>query len=44
MNNFTQFIETYWDDIAAFFKALRAWVEAIIGKFSEAEDETTAAE
>lgn len=41
-NKFFQFVETYWDDIAAFFEALRAWVEAIVGKLGTSDEETTA--
>ncbi len=33
-NAFFAFVETYWDDIAAFFKALRDWITAIIDKMN----------
>ena len=33
-NVFFDFVETYWDDIAEFFKALRDWITAIIGKMN----------
>ena len=36
-NVFFQFVETYWDDIAEFFKALMGWIEAFMGKMN-AED------
>lgn len=31
-NVFFDFVETYWDDIVEFFKALREWIEAIANK------------
>lgn len=33
-NVFFEFIETYWEDIAAFFKALKDWVEALMSKMN----------
>ncbi|MBQ8503855.1 MAG: hypothetical protein IJ491_06235 [Clostridia bacterium] len=42
-NTFTDFVETYWEDISAFFKALRNWIEAIIGKLNAEDEETTEA-
>lgn len=37
-NEFFEFLETYWDDIAAFVAAFKEWLEAVIGKFTtEAE-------
>ncbi len=43
-NVFFDFVETYWDEIAEFFKALRDWIDAIIGKFNggSADDDTSA--
>lgn len=43
-NSFFNFVETYWDDIAAFFTALRNWVEALIGKLGSDDAEETTAE
>ena len=31
-NVFFDFVETYWDEISEFFKALREWIEAVIAK------------
>ncbi|MEE1322078.1 MAG: hypothetical protein UHM85_11200 [Acutalibacteraceae bacterium] len=36
-NKFFDFVEKYWADIAAFFKAFREFVEALMGKMN-AED------
>jgi len=33
-NAFFAFVETYWEDIAAFFKALRDWITAIVNKMN----------
>lgn len=33
-NVFTDFIATYWDDIAAFLNAFRDFITALIGKVS----------
>ena len=33
-NVFFEFVETYWDDIAAFFKALKEWIEAFSAKLN----------
>lgn len=33
-NVFFSFVETYWDDIAAFIKALAEWVQTIIDQMS----------
>lgn len=38
-NVFFDFVETYWADIAEFFKALIDWIKAIIGTMS-GEDAT----
>ena len=43
-NKFTAFLETYSDDIKAFFEALKAFIEAIIGKLTAAPEEEGAAE
>lgn len=32
---FTEFVETYKEDIMAFFEALAAWIRAIIAKINE---------
>lgn len=41
-NEFFQFVETYWDDIVAFFDALIAFVKSIFG--AESEEDATAGE
>lgn len=41
-NVFFDFVETYWEDIAAFFKAFKEFIESLIGKFGE--EDTEAAE
>lgn len=41
-NDFFKFVETYWDDIVAFFDALVAFVKTLFGTAGE-EEETTAA-
>ena len=33
-NVFFSFVETYWDDIAAFIKALAEWVQSIMAKIN----------
>ena len=33
-NAFFSFVETYWDDIAAFIKALAEWVQTVIAQFN----------
>lgn len=38
-NKFFQFVETYKDDIAAFFDALINFIKAIIGKLTAGEGE-----
>ena len=40
-NKFFKFLETYKDDIKAFFDAFVAFVKTIIGKLGEGEEETT---
>ena len=35
---FFDFVETYKDDISAFFEALIAWVMALVAKLSEGEE------
>lgn len=43
-NKFFDFVEKYWEDISAFFKAFREFVEALMGKMNaEDEAETTEA-
>ncbi len=42
-NKFFDFVEKYWEDISAFFKAFREFVEALMGKLN-AEDETETTE
>ncbi len=43
-NKFFDFVEKYWEDISAFFKAFREFVEALMGKLNaEDEAETTEA-
>ncbi len=39
-NSFFNFVETYWDEISEFFKALRGWIEAIITKIQSGEETT----
>lgn len=43
-NAFFAFVETYWDDIAAFFKALRDWITAIVNKINGDDAATDEAE
>lgn len=38
-NVFFDFVETYWEDIAAFFKALKEWIEAIAGAINTEDAE-----
>ena len=38
MNDFFKFVETYKDDIKAFFEALIEAIKAIIAKAGESED------
>jgi len=38
-NVFFDFVETYWDDIAEFFKALRDWITAIVNKLNGEDEE-----
>lgn len=38
-NVFFDFVETYWDDIAEFFKALRDWITAIVNKLNGGDEE-----
>lgn len=38
-NVFMDFVETYWEDIAAFLNALGEWIRAIIGKMSTEDAE-----
>ena len=33
-NVFFSFVETYWDDIAAFIKALAEWVQSIMAQIN----------
>ncbi len=40
-NDFFKFVETYWDDIVAFFEALVNFVKALFDKASSGEDDTT---
>lgn len=42
MNDFFGFVETYKDDIAAFFEALVAWVKALVAKLSEGDESAEA--
>lgn len=43
-NDFFKFVETYWDDIVAFFDALINFVKAAFDKISgSGDDETTTA-
>ena len=37
-NAFFEFVETYWGDIAAFIKAFKEWMEALISKFTAGDD------
>lgn len=39
-NAFFDFVETYWDDIAEFFKALRDWITAIVNKMNGEDEES----
>ncbi len=38
-NDFFAFIETYKDDIIAFFDSLKALIETIIGKLTASDEE-----
>lgn len=38
-NVFFDFVETYWDEIAEFFKALREWIEALSAKLNSDDSE-----
>lgn len=38
-NDFFAFVETYWDDIKAFFEALVNFFKAVIGKLTAGEEE-----
>lgn len=38
-NVFTEFVETYWEDIAEFFKAFIGFIQSIIGKVNGKEAE-----
>ncbi len=38
-NSFSSFVETYADDIKAFFEALRNFIEALIAKLTAAPEE-----
>ncbi len=40
-NKFFDFVEKYWEDISAFFKAFREFVEALLGKMNAEEDAET---
>ncbi len=40
-NDFFDFVETYWDDIVAFFDAIINFVKALFAP-TEGDDETTA--
>lgn len=40
-NDFFKFVETYWDDIVAFFESLINFVKAAIDKISGSDDDTT---
>jgi hypothetical protein len=40
--DFFKFVETYKEDIAAFFEALVAWVKAIVAKLSEGDESAEA--
>lgn len=35
MDDFLGFVETYKDDIVAFFEALVAWIKALVAKLNE---------
>ena len=35
MNDFFKFVETYKEDITAFFEALVAWIKALVAKLNE---------
>ena len=37
-NEFFNFVEKYWEDISAFFKAFREFIEAFLGKMNAEED------
>ena len=41
MNDFFSFVETYKEDIAAFFEALVAWIKALVAKLSEGDEAVT---
>ena len=41
-NKFSNFVETYADDIKAFFEALKSFIEALIGKLTAAPEEEEA--
>lgn len=43
-NVFFDFVETYWDDIVEFFKALREWITAIVDKLGTTDDDAAATE
>ena len=40
-NKFFAFVEKYWEDISAFFKAFREFVEVLLGKMNAEEDTET---
>lgn len=43
-NSFFNFVENYWEDIVAFFTALRNLVETLIGKLGSSDDDETTGE
>lgn len=43
-NSFATFVQTYWDDIVAFFRSLVEFFQALVGSLASGDEEETTAE